>query len=212
MAYDEGRVPRTPDRTRNDLLAAAFDEMFQRGFQAASLTTILSNAGLTKGALYHHFEDKAALGVAVLDEVVRGPILDAYLRPLAEASADPLGALQGLLRRRADDFDGGGIELGCPLNNLAQEMSPLDERFRERLADAFTTWVDGFAEVLERGRRAGTVRPEVDARAIAGLVVAAIEGSFGMAKAAQSVEVLRSNLHALADLLDGLRPDAVRPG
>jgi hypothetical protein len=46
----------------------------------------------------------------------------------------------------------------------------------------------------------------VDARAVAGFVVAAVEGSFGLAKNAASVAVLRSNLGVMADFLETLRP------
>jgi AcrR family transcriptional regulator len=186
--------------------------MFRNGFQAASLNAILTRAGVTKGALYHHFPDKAALGVAVIDEVVRRPVLDAYLGALGADTADqlatfdPLAALQGVLRRRADDFTDEEIELGCPLNNLAQEMSPLDERLRERVAAALEAWAAGFTDALERAQDAGTVRPDVDAARVAAFLVAAVEGSFGMAKNARSVAVLRSNLELLADYLDTLRP------
>jgi len=63
---------RAPEVTRQKLLSAAFEEIYRSGFQAASLDRILAKAGVTKGALYHHFIDKAALGYAVVDEVVKG--------------------------------------------------------------------------------------------------------------------------------------------
>jgi AcrR family transcriptional regulator len=191
-------------------LKAGFEEIYRQGFQAASLDTILAHAGVTKGALYHHFPDKAALGYAVVDEVVRGPVLNAYLGPLEPGARDPLRALQRVLRRRADDFVASGIDLGCPLNNLAQEMSPLDERFRRRIAAALDAWTVGFARALEEGQATGSVRRDVDVHAVAAFIVAAVEGSFGMAKNAKSVALLRSNLEVLASFLDSLRP-AGRP-
>lgn len=202
---------RAPDATREKLLAAAFGEIYRRGFQAASLETILAQAGVTKGALYHHFPDKAALGRAVVDEVVRRPVLEAYLGPL-EAAEDPLEAIQDSLRRRAGDFDVMGIDYGCPLNNLAQEMSPVDERFRRRVASALQAWTDGYARALERGQAAGTVRRDVKARDVAAFLVASVEGSFGMAKNAKSVTLLRANLEMLASFLDTLRPAGQRSG
>ena len=60
-----------PEKTRKALLGAAFNEIYHRGYQAASIDEILKNAGVTKGALYHHFESKKALGLAVIDEVLR---------------------------------------------------------------------------------------------------------------------------------------------
>jgi AcrR family transcriptional regulator len=202
-----------PGATRRKILEAAFEEFYLRGFQAGSVDTIVSRAGVTKGALYHHFRDKAALGYAVVDEVVREPLLAAYLEPLERSDGDPLAALQLALRQRADDFVGLGIGLGCPLNNLAQEMSPLDEEFRARIAATLEAWTAAFADALARARERGFVRDDVDARRVAAFIVAAVEGSFGAAKNADSVEVLRSNLHVLADFLETLRvtPGATRP-
>jgi AcrR family transcriptional regulator len=202
-----------PAATRRKILEAAFEEFYRRGFQAGSVDTIVSKAGVTKGALYHHFRDKAALGYAVVDEVVREPLLAAYLEPMERSDGDPLAALQRVLRQRADDFVDLGIGLGCPLNNLAQEMSPLDEEFRARIAATLEAWTAAFADALARARERGFVRDDVDARRVAAFIVAAVEGSFGAAKNADSVEVLRSNLHVLADFLETLRvtPGTTRP-
>ena len=196
---------RQPGITREKLLTAAFEEMYRRGFQAASLDTILAQAGVTKGALYHHFPDKAALGHAVVDEVVRGLLLERWLG-LLDPSEDPVTALQEVLRHRAASLTPGELELGCPLNNLAQEMSPLDERFRRVVNATFETWRNGFARALERGQAEGTVRQDVDARKVASFIVAAVEGSYGLAKSARSATMLRSNLELLNDFLEHLRP------
>jgi TetR/AcrR family transcriptional regulator, transcriptional repressor for nem operon len=200
------RRTRDPQGTREKLLRAAFQEIYRRGFQAASLETILAQAGITKGALYHHFPDKAALGQAVLDEVVTELLLQRWsVRSLEEVDEDPITALQEILRHRASELTGREVELGCPLNNLAQEMSPVDERFRRRIDATFDIWREAFAGALNRGRNAGTVKPEVDPDRVAAFIVAAIEGSFGLAKTAQSTAMLRSNLEVLSGFLDTLR-------
>src|SRR5919112_4249702 len=187
------RRTRQPDVSRDRLLKAAFEEIYRRGFQAASLDTILVKAGVTKGALYHHFPDKAALGYAVVDEVVRGLLLERWLGVLERQTGDPLAALQGMLQERLSQLEPHEVELGCPLNNLGQEMSPLDERFRRRIAATFEIWTDGFAAVLRRGQEQGAVRPDVAPNQVAAFLVAAIEGSFGLAKSARSSSMLRSN-------------------
>jgi len=147
-AFNGLRVPRTR--------WFAFEEVYRCGFQAASLDRILAKAGVTKGALYHHFADKAALGYAVVDEVVKGLLLQRWLGLLDQQTGDPLTSLQRVLRHRAASLTAEEIELGCPLNNLAQEMSPLDERFR-RLVDAtFEAWRKGFAQALQGGQAGGT--------------------------------------------------------
>jgi AcrR family transcriptional regulator len=200
------RRTRAPEATRDKLLRAAFDEIYRRGFQAASLDTILAQAGVTKGALYHHFPTKAALGIAVVDEVVKGLLLERWLGVLASQPGDPVSALQATLRFRAANLTAGEIELGCPLNNLAQEMSPLDEDFRRGIEATFEAWRDGFAEALRRGQAEGSVRSDVDARQVATFIVAAAEGSYGLAKNAQSSSMVRENLEILSLFLDSLRP------
>jgi TetR/AcrR family transcriptional repressor of nem operon len=199
------RRSRHPDVTRDKLLKAAFEEIYRRGFQAASLDTILAKAGVTKGALYHHFPDKASLGYAVVDEVVRGLLLERW-GVLEPPSGDPVTALQRILRGRAASVTNREVELGCPLNNLAQEMSPLDQRFRRGVNATFDIWTGAVAKDLERGQADGLVRRDVDAQKIAAFVVASIEGSFGLAKGAQSATMLRSNLEVLSSFLESLRP------
>ena len=200
------RRRRQPDVTRERLLQAAFEEIYRRGFQGASLDTILEQAGVTKGALYHHFPDKAALGYAVVDEVVKDLLLERWLGVLTAQPGDALTALQGMLQERLRELKPREVELGCPLNNLGQEMSPLDEQFRRRVAATFETWTDGFAGLLRKGQEDGTVRRDVSPKRMARFLVAAIEGSFGLAKSAQSSSMLRSNLEVLSGLLECLRP------
>jgi TetR/AcrR family transcriptional regulator, transcriptional repressor for nem operon len=204
------RRAREPDVTRGRLLQAAFEEIYRRGFQAASLDTILARAKVTKGALYYHFPDKAALGHAVIDEVVKGLLLERWLGLLERFAGDPLTALQRTIQYRASHPGPNEIVLGCPLNNLAQEMSPLDERFRRAINATFQAWQEGFARALEQGQTRGTVRRDVDAGQVAGFVVAAIEGSTSIAKSAQSASMQRSNLTLLSRFLDSLRPSSKR--
>jgi TetR/AcrR family transcriptional regulator, transcriptional repressor for nem operon len=197
---------RAPEATRSALLQAAFATIYRHGFQGASLDDILKDAGVTKGALYHHFPDKSALGYAVVNEVVRGLLLERWLGPLERPTNDPLTVLQEVFRYRAASLTALEVQLGCPLNNLAQEMSPLDEQFRRAIDATFATWRKGFAQALVRGQAAGTVRKDLDARRVAMFLVAAVEGSYGLAKSAGSKAMLRSNFEMLATLMDTLRP------
>ncbi len=196
---------RDPNRTRQRLLEAAFQEIYKVGFQAASLTTILSNAGVTKGALYHHFKNKKALGYAVVDEVVRRYVLDVWLYPFQEAE-DPLSVLQGTLRKK--DLGPFNFRLGCPLNNLAQEMSPLDNGFRKRLEKLFCDGREGIAEALRQGQEKGYVRADIDPLQVADFFLAALEGSLSMAKSAQDESRFMQLKEGLARYLETLRPKA----
>ena len=201
---------RAPEATRERLVSAAFEEIHRHGYQGTGLDTILATAGVTKGALYHHFADKADLAHAVIDEVIRGLTLQRWTGPLASYEGDPISGIELVLDVVAAEFCDPAfadmVELGCPLNNLAQEMSPLDEKFRVRVAEALEAWTAGYARALERAKALGVVRRDVNPAQVAAFIVAAVEGSFGMAKNAKSVATLRSNLDTLVSFLDTLRP------
>ena len=82
--------PKPGTATRELLLGAAAREIHAHGFQAASLSRILAETGVTKGALYHHFPSKLALGYAVVDECYAPRLRKHWIDPLADPSGEAL--------------------------------------------------------------------------------------------------------------------------
>lgn len=198
------RIERNPEATRKRILEAAFMEIYRKGFQGMRLDDVLNKTELTKGALYHHFPNKRALGYAVVDEVIL-PIMDEmWLEPLKKAS-DPMQGLIDVVEQLPEMKPPEVIEYGCPLNNLAQEMSPLDEGFRQRLDYVFRLWHDVTQEALERAMHQGKIRESVNCDETATFIMAALEGCIGIAKNAQSIERLRACNRGLVDYLQSLK-------
>ena len=202
----QAAAKRQPDLTRQKLLERAFEEIHRNGFRAASLDSILADAGVTKGALYHHFENKAELGYAVVEEVVR-PWMEETWRPVVDAE-NPIDAAIATIKKRLKERSEMALTLGCPFNNLCQEMSPVDEGFRQRLNAILDEWRAQTSAAMRRGQKNGTVCPDVDAHAAATFVISSIEGCVGMAKASQSREFLENGFRGLIEYLEHLRPHA----
>ena len=196
---------RQPETTRRRLLQAAFREFHRAGFGAADVNTILDDAGVTKGALYHHFQSKKGLGYAVVDEVLKDWILERWQRPIS-AAADPLEGLMELLDWAVRHSDDESLGLGCPLNNLTQEMAGRDAGFRIRLAEIYSEWRSGLREALLRAKRRNLLRGDVDCTAAAALIVAAWEGSIGLAKVDPVSDTVESCRRGLESFVAGLRP------
>ncbi|MBZ0071246.1 MAG: TetR/AcrR family transcriptional regulator [Thiohalobacteraceae bacterium] len=197
-------LKRTADRTRRAILDAAFRQIYRCGYQGTRLDDILDTIGLTKGALYHHFPNKQALGYAVVDEVIRAVIQAVWLRPLAEAD-EPLEQILRSIRDIDTVFGSDIVTFGCPLNNLAQEMSPLDEGFRTRLDRIYQEWHQGIRDALQRAQQTGHIRADVDCANTASFVLAALAGCIGVAKNAQSLDQLQVCGAGLIDYLESLR-------
>jgi AcrR family transcriptional regulator len=190
--------------TRNALLAAAAREIHVHGFQAASLSRILAETGLTKGALYHHFPSKIALGYAVVDECLAPALKRRWVDPLIAGGGDPLQSLIDAVRRVGRDLTEAELLLGCPVNNLAQEMSPVDEGFRLRIEALLGEWRRAIESALRKAGEDGRLSQNIDPRSAAAFIVASLEGSIGMAKNAQSLELLLSCGRGLIGYLQSL--------
>jgi len=193
---------RDPERTRERLLQAGFREVYRSGFQSASIDTILAATNVTKGALYHHFESKEALGYAIVDEIVAKLVRDNWLRPLLRGG-QAVDVLIDIVRRIPDRPH--DVRAGCPLLNLAQEMSPLDEQFRKRLRRLFLAWEEGVATILRKGQSQGTVRGDLNPVEAASFLVAMVEGYVTLAKNAQDPKVWGVGKRNIVGWLKSLR-------
>lgn len=194
---------RDPERTRERLLQAAFREVYRSGFQSASLDAVLATAGVTKGALYHHFGSKEALGYAIVEEIIAPDLRGKWLLPL-QRSDDPINTLISIVQ--AESVQPEDVRGGCPLNNLAQEMSPLDEGFRKRLKTVFHAWQEGIASALRAGQATGKVRRDVKPSEAAGFLMAMVEGYVSLAKNAQDAKVSKMGKKNMVGWLRSLRP------
>ncbi len=194
-----------PEMTRSRILNAAFEEMHRNGFQGMRIDAILAKTELKKGALYHHFQGKTELGYAVVEEIISQFGKQIWVDPLFKFD-DPLQAIQTVFYNAADghclDFN-----LGCPLNNLAQEMSPVDAGFRARIETIYQSWQSAIIEILKEGQNKKKVKSDINLEECATFILASIEGAIGLAKNAQNKEVYYRCGRQLSVYLDTLSAD-----
>ena len=138
------RIERNPDFTRHRILEAAFMEIYRNGFQGMRLDEVLASTGLTKGALYHHFPNKRALGYAVVDEIILQTMDALWLQPLKNA-ADPYRELIEVIEMLPDRKPPEMIEYGCPLNTWHRKCH---------------LWMRAFASVSTMFSVCGTTLPK----------------------------------------------------
>ena len=203
-------VKRKGDKTRRALLEAAFEVICRKGFQAAGLNEILEAAGLTKGAMYHHFRGKTALGYAVVEEIVGELIARRWISPLTaggDGAADPLTVIPKAMRTAVGEIDDRDIARGCPLGNLAAEMSALDDGFARRIDAIYQRWRDALAAALTV---AGGVIDD-DPQRIATFIVATLAGCLAQAKVLARRDILLDGITELEFYLHQLRTGGAEP-
>jgi TetR/AcrR family transcriptional regulator, transcriptional repressor for nem operon len=169
------------EASRKVFLEAGFQAVYTRGFQGVSVDDVVKMTALTKGAFYNHFPAKLDLGYALVEEVISPMIIDRWITPLNDFK-DPFDGILFLLKKHIGEHSFENLKYGCPLNNLMQEMAPVDLIFKRKLQKAIRLWIDETAKHILRGQTAGYIAKDLKAQAIAEFIVMAHEGFFGLIK------------------------------
>ncbi|MEN0035594.1 MAG: TetR/AcrR family transcriptional regulator [Cellvibrio sp.] len=195
---------RNAEQTRTRILEAAREEIFQNGYQGMRIDAILQKTKLAKGALYHYFPNKLALGYAVVDEVLMGHFQTAWAEFFQQHN-DPLTTLQQMFVFKAESFQNAASFNGCPMNNLNQEMAAIDDGFHQRLEQVFENAHMTIVSALEDGQANGIVRKDIDPVKISMFIFSSYQGIMGAAKCMQAPELLVDLFGTLNDYIDTLR-------
>jgi len=192
-----GPEPETKER----ILLTAFQLFHEQGFHATGIATIVREAGINPGSLYHFFESKDHLLLNVLEFAI-GYLGPAVMEPVESQTPDPIARIFALLNQYRDGMVRHGCRMGCPIGNLALEVSDGNLNARRLIHRNFENWasrVEGW--LVEAGDRFPS---DVNRAQLARFVLTVMEGGLMQARAANdlkpfddSVAVLRDHLNLL---------------
>jgi len=147
-------VRRKPEISRGEILDAALACFAARGYHETSVDDIAARAGLSKGAIYWHFDGKRELFLAIVDRFTETALAD--LAAVADAP-DWRAALHAVFARVRERLD-----VGMPLFKLGLEyiaQSARDDEIRVRAERAQGVWKATMEKQIARGVAEGTLRP-----------------------------------------------------
>lgn len=196
------------EHTRERILEVAGEEMRRVGYRAMGLNDILEKLRMSKGALYHHFRNKLELGYAVLDELYTKSFLKVWVSPLERD--DPLKAIINCLQAMSENMTADMLSCGCPINNLANEMSNLDEGFRLRVEGVFDRWKSRMTSAFRRAQKKGYMSRDVDAENTAVFVIATIQGAITLAKSSQDASIFSQATQSASNYLKSLQTPVLK--
>jgi len=198
------KTPTTRTQTRDKLVETARRLFHEKGYQATGIAEILREAEVNSGSLYYFFPSKEDLLVAVLElyrELLRPRIID----PAFERVSDPLERIFAVLDGYRRQLIASGCTQGCPIGNLALEMSDRHPRVRELVAENFVAWraviqacLDDLSNRLPR---------ETDTAQLAAFVLTVMEGGVMQSRVHASLEPYESAVQTLRDYFDRLLAD-----
>ena len=194
---------KNPTETRQLILETTADLLHKHGYKGLRVDEVVTKTGLTKGAIYHHFSNKQALGYAVIDELLHNMFLG-HMQELLEKEGEPLEIIASSFECIGEDIDESDIKMGCPLTNIGQEMSFEDEGFRTRIDNVFQMWIDLIAELLNKGIADGSIKSDTNPEKTARFLVNAFQGIQCNSKYGQDLCRFQVNLEYLQSIIRGL--------
>lgn len=179
-------------RTRHTILTAAAGVFEERGYQAATISEILTAANVTKGALYFHFNSKEQLAQGVLagqDQELTVPNRPCKTQELVDT------AMLHAHRLQTDPMVRAGVRL-----TLDQCADGLDR------TGPFHRWTTVITNLLDKAQEQGELLPHVDPTETAEVLVGAFAGVQAMSQATTAYQNLP---HSVAALLRHTLPSIV---
>jgi TetR/AcrR family transcriptional regulator, transcriptional repressor for nem operon len=160
------------------------------GYRNTSLDDVLRESRVGKGNFYYHFRSKEELGYAILDQFIEA-FLGRTLQPcFSDVDGRALNQVRCFLDRVREIQRERNCVGGCPLGNLAAELSDLHEGFRGRLNSVFSAWRQRLTGALREAQERGDVRPDCRPEAVAHFLVASLEGAILMTKLTKDIGVM----------------------
>ena len=197
--------PRTGAATREKLVEAAVHSIRERGYAATRVEDICTATAVTKGAFFHHFESKEALGLAAI-----GHFAERAASMFAEARyrkhADPRARVLGYVDERMRMLDGALSEVTCLLGTLIQEVYTTHPDLRAAAARQLEAGANELAVDLAAAKKLYAPRARWTPESLAQFVEATIQGAFVVAKATQSTATAADCLHHLRRYLETQLP------
>jgi TetR/AcrR family transcriptional repressor of nem operon len=161
----------------------------------------MRGACVSAGAMHHHYPSKKALALAVIRERVAPEVRDTWIEPIKAAQSAQAG-VKAVMNEIYEDLAGRSGVKGCPLNNLALELSLVDRDFRAEIALVFDDWQSAIADRIAADQAGGGGPAGRDPNQLAALIVAGYSGAMAMAKARQDPEALKSCAEELLRTLE----------
>lgn len=191
-------------QTKQRLLDSAQQLMYSRSYSDVGVQEICKDAKVQKGSFYHFFPSKSALTVEVLEQLkmqmIENILLPAFAKDLTPAKRFER-FIEYAYQYQVQLKDEYGYVLGCPMGNIALEMSTRDETIRKKVELLFESIFEVFVDVLEDARAAGELENNSDINELAQAALAYGEGVLMLAKTRNDPELIKRLLPKVGDLI-----------
>jgi len=191
--------------TKRLIIETCFDMFYSNGYNNTSIPDIMKKTNLTKGAFYHHFKNKLEIGKKVIEDILSIRIYNGFIKPLKENKSKSVSDLLiYVFTERIKNFTEKEKALGCPANNMINEIGCSVSDFREPLRKLMDGWKDALIDVIEIGKKNNEIKKEVDSNAAATYLICSFEGARGIRKIYNDDTLFTNYLQAVKEYIKSI--------
>jgi AcrR family transcriptional regulator len=190
--------------TRERLVETARRLFHEQGYTATGIAQILEAGAARSGSLYYFFPTKEDLLLAVLEKY-KELLWPMVVQPVYDRVRDPIERIFGILDGYRKQLLATKYQFGCPIGNLALELTNSHPAARALIAENFTGWCKAVEQCLADA--AGRLPTSLDREQLAQFVLTTMEGAVMLARTHQSIEPYDAAVTQLRDYFDRLLRD-----
>ena len=193
-------MPRPRKFDESDVVAAARDEFWLRGYAATSVDDLTSVTGLGKGSLYGAFGDKHGLFMRALDDYINAS-LDTVRAQLRDPGYSAYDRLKRHIRAQLKAIAADKARRGCMMAKSAAELSATDDSVERAVENAYATWAAELADCIREAQRDGTIDKKQNPQALATTVLAFMRGQEALHKGGVKPAQLKASAEQMIALI-----------
>lgn len=176
-----GGMPRPRTFDESDVVAAARDAFWSRGYVATSVDDLTSATGLGKGSLYGAFGDKHTLFLRALNDYI-STALDGVRAQLRDPDYSAYDRLVRHIRAQVKAIAADKALRGCMMAKSAAELGATDKTVEQTVERAYATWTAELVDCIKKAQRDGDIDKKQNPQALATTLLAFMRGQEALHK------------------------------
>lgn len=193
-------MPRPREFDEAEVISAARDEFWSRGYAGTSVDDLTAATGLGKGSLYGAFGDKHGLYLRALDDFIADSMHNVR-RQLQDPRRDAYDRLVRHVRAEAKAVAADKALRGCMIAKSAAELSATDPAVERAVERAYGEWCTLLADCIEQAQRDGSIDEDRDPRALATMLLGFLRGLEALRKGGVKPSQLAAAAEEILDLI-----------
>jgi len=178
-------------KAKQHIIECASRLMHLQGYNHTTLDDVLKESGVGKGNFYYYFRSKEELGYAIIEGNLKG-FSDQVLGRAFGNQKDAIAQIDDFLDIILELHRQSNCAGGCPMGNMAMEMSDIHEGFRKKIQEVFERWREQLAGALQRAKTLGQLSDHLDPARLAQFIIAGVEGGILLTKVKKEIRILEN--------------------